>query len=36
LGIFIAKAIIERFGGKLGFQSVENEGTTFWFTLPIK
>ena len=34
LGLFIAKSIIERLGGKIGFQSEENKGTTFWFTLP--
>ena len=22
--------------GKIGFQSKQNQGTTFWFTLPIK
>lgn len=36
LGLFIAKSIIERSGGKLGFQSQENKGSTFWFTLPAK
>lgn len=36
LGLFIAKSIIERSGGKIGFKSEENKGTTFWFTLPIK
>jgi signal transduction histidine kinase len=35
LGLHIAKAIIERSGGKIGFQSKENKGSTFWFTLPI-
>jgi len=36
LGLYIAKSIIERSGGKMGFQSLENKGSTFWFTLPIK
>ena len=36
LGLYIAKAIIERSGGKIGFQSEENKGSTFWLTLPIK
>lgn len=36
LGLFIAKSIIERAGGKIGFKSQENQGSTFWFTLPIK
>lgn len=36
LGLFIAKGIIEKSGGKIGFKSKENKGSTFWFTLPIK
>lgn len=36
LGLYIAKFIIERSGGKIGFQSQENKGSTFWFTLPTK
>ncbi|MCD6402659.1 HAMP domain-containing histidine kinase, partial [bacterium] len=36
LGLYIAKAIIEKSGGKIGFQSKENKGSTFYFTLPIK
>jgi len=36
LGLFIAKSIVERSGGKIGFKSEENKGSTFWFTLPIK
>ncbi len=36
LGLYITKAIIERSGGKIGFKSEENKGSTFWFTLPIK
>jgi len=36
LGLYIAKSIIERSGGKMGFQSKEDRGSTFWFTLPTK
>ncbi|OGZ19158.1 MAG: hypothetical protein A2Z68_01035 [Candidatus Nealsonbacteria bacterium RBG_13_38_11] len=36
LGLYIAKSIIEKSGGKIGFISKENKGSTFWFTLPIK
>jgi signal transduction histidine kinase len=34
LGLFIAKGVIERAGGKIWIQSKENEGTTVMFTLP--
>lgn len=36
LGLYIAKSIIERSGGKIGFKSQEDIGSTFWFSLPIK
>lgn len=36
LGLYISKAIVERSGGKIGFKSEENKGSTFWFTLPLK
>lgn len=35
LGLFISKAVVEQSGGEIGFNSKENEGSTFWFTLPI-
>ena len=35
LGLYIVKAIAEQSGGKVGFESKKNEGTTFWFTIPI-
>lgn len=34
LGLYIAKSIIVKSGGKIGFKSEENKGSTFWFTLP--
>ncbi len=36
LGLFIAKNIIEAHNGEMGFESVENKGSTFFFTIPIK
>ena len=36
LGLFIVKNIVARHGGKIGVESQENKGSTFWFTLPMK
>lgn len=35
LGLYIAKAYIEKMGGGIGFISEPNKGSTFWFTLPV-
>ncbi|MFH0851722.1 MAG: HAMP domain-containing sensor histidine kinase [Candidatus Peregrinibacteria bacterium] len=35
VGLYIAKGIIERFGGKIAVTSVEGEGTTITFILPL-
>jgi len=34
LGLYIAKNIIDRSGGKIGFASCQGKGATFWFKLP--
>lgn len=36
IGLYISKNIVESLGGKIGFISEKNKGSTFWFTLPIK
>lgn len=35
LGLFISKMLIEKAGGKMGFESEENKGSVFWFSLPV-
>lgn len=35
LGLSISKALVEAMGGEIWFESVEDEGTSFFFTLPL-
>ena len=35
LGLSIAKLIVEQHGGTIGFDTVLNKGTTFYFTVPL-
>jgi signal transduction histidine kinase/DNA-binding response OmpR family regulator len=35
LGLSISKAIVEKFGGKIDYESVQNKGTTFYIEIPV-
>ncbi len=35
LGLYISSEIIKRHSGKTGVDSVDGEGSTFWFTIPV-
>ncbi|HEY4487136.1 MAG TPA: HAMP domain-containing sensor histidine kinase [Candidatus Paceibacterota bacterium] len=36
IGLFLAKTLVERHGGRLSFTSAEGEGSRFMFTLPLR